>query len=315
MLREFYGPFATKLFGVAPGSLDAELARRRIGARSGVDVLRRARRRDVDAGTFFYPRDGFGQVVDALACAARAAGACIRTGAAVERLAPGPQHVDVTLADGTAVRAGQVWSTLPLPVLASVAGAPAPVRAAAGGLGYRSLVLAYLVVERPRWTEYDAHYFPGLDVAASRISEPKNYRSSADDPRNVTVLCAEIPCDAGDGLWCADADELGRLVARGAARAGLPPIPAAAVEVRRVERAYPVYRRGFERHFATVDGWASTLPGVLTFGRQGLFAHDNTHHALAMAWAAADALHDDGTTDERAWSEARDRFREHVVED
>ena len=30
--------------------------------------------------------------------------------------------------------------------------------------------------------EFDAHYFPEPDVASSRISEPKNYRDSADDP-------------------------------------------------------------------------------------------------------------------------------------
>ena len=64
--------------------------------------------------------------------------------------------------------------------------------------------------------------------------------------------------------------------------------------------AYPVYRVGYEAAFATVDEWASTLPRVLHFGRQGLFAHDNTHHALAMAWAAADAIGTDGLVDEHA---------------
>jgi protoporphyrinogen oxidase len=85
--------------------------------------------------------------------------------------------------------------------------------------------------------------------------------------------------------------------------------------VRRVERAYPVYRVGYAEHFSRVDAWADALPNVVTFGRQGLFAHDNTHHAFAMANAAVDALGKDGEFDARAWSEARGRFREHVVED
>jgi hypothetical protein len=46
-----------------------------------------------------------------------------------------------------------------------------------------------------------------------------------------------------------------------------------------------------------------------------LFAHDNTHHAFAMAWAAAGALRDDATIDPARWSDARGRFRDHVVED
>jgi protoporphyrinogen oxidase len=149
----------------------------------------------------------------------------------------------------------------------------------------------------------------------SRISEPKNYRTNPDDPAGVTVLCAELPCEFGDATWSAADDDLAVRVADGIGRVGLPAVDIVASVVRRVERAYPVYHVGFAEHFAPVDEWAEALPRVVTFGRQGLFAHDNTHHAFAMATAAVDALGDDGGFDERAWSDARDRFREHVVED
>jgi protoporphyrinogen oxidase len=86
-------------------------------------------------------------------------------------------------------------------------------------------------------------------------------------------------------------------------------------EVRRLAHAYPVYRVGYERHHERLDGWATSLERVVTFGRQGLFVHDNSHHAYAMAWAAADAVRDDGSFDRRAWTEARRRFAAHVVED
>jgi protoporphyrinogen oxidase len=318
MLHEFYGPFTTKLFGADPEHLDVELARRRVGARSGADVLRRTqplRRRDSDAGTFFSPRHGFGQLVDALAGAAVGAGAKLETSTAVERLVPHADHVEVHCGERRIVRAGSVWSTLPLPVLASLAGAPPPVLDAASALEYRALVLVYLVVPQPRWTEYDAHYFPGRDITMSRISEPKNYRDRAEDPADVTVLCAELPCSPGDAVWDAGAEELARLVEHGIARSGLPPVRPIDVEVRRIERAYPVYRVGYGACFDPVDAWASAVPNVVHFGRQALFAHDNTHHAFAMAWAAADALRADGSFDAVRWSGARDRFRDHVVED
>jgi hypothetical protein len=64
-----------------------------------------------------------------------------------------------------------------------------------------------------------------------------------------------------------------------------------------------------------LDDWAAAQPRLLTFGRLGLFVHDNTHHALAMAWAAADALRPDGSFDHAAWAVARGRFARHVVED
>ena len=79
--------------------------------------------------------------------------------------------------------------------------------------------------------------------------------------------------------------------------------------------AYPVYRVGFENDLAGVDNWARMLRRVVTFGRQGLFAHDNTHHALIMAYDAVDALRDDGRFDRYAWTAARQRFDRHVVED
>jgi hypothetical protein len=72
---------------------------------------------------------------------------------------------------------------------------------------------------------------------------------------------------------------------------------------------------GYERSYDIVDRWASEQRRLLTFGRQGLFVHDNSHHAYAMAWAAADALRPDGGFDESAWHAARARFSRHVVED
>ena len=79
--------------------------------------------------------------------------------------------------------------------------------------------------------------------------------------------------------------------------------------------AYPVYRRGSTASFAALDAWAAAEPRLLTFGRQGLFAHDNTHHALAMAWAAAAALARRRHFDRAAGPPPAERFAAHVVED
>ena len=99
------------------------------------------------------------------------------------------------------------------------------------------------------------------------------------------------------------------------ASAGIP-LPAApvAVRTRRLRQAYPIYLTGYEGPFDTLDSWASGLPRLLSFGRQGLFAHDNTHHALAMAYAAAECLDNSGF-DERRWAGHREIFRTPVVED
>lgn len=314
--RAFYDPYTTKLWGVPPAELSGELARRRVSASSPVDIARRLVRGARPEGrTFLYPRRGFGQVSEALAGDAVDGGADLRLGCAVERLSPGRDEVRITLADGPAITAGHVWSTAPLPLLASMIDPPVPDAAldAASRLEHRGLVLAYLVVDRGAYTTFDAHYFPALDNPLSRLSEPKRYRDG-DDPADVTVLCAEIPCTSGDATWNASAPELQALVEDALIGAGLPHPRSVAVEVRRLPRVYPVYRPGFERDLAGVEAWLASQSRLLTFGRQGLFVPDNTHHALAMGAAAA-ALRDDGTLDAGAWRSARDGFRSNVVED
>jgi protoporphyrinogen oxidase len=177
------------------------------------------------------------------------------------------------------------------------------------------MALVYLTLDRRPYTPFDAHYFPEPDVAFSRLSEPANYRDSVDDPAGRTVLCAEVPCTAGDETWALDDAALGELVADGLARVGLPGARSHRVHVERLARVYPLYRRGFERELDDVLAWARGLDRVVVFGRQGLFVPDNTHHALAMGAAAAGAVRSDGSFDRDAWTAALTSFRGHVVED
>jgi protoporphyrinogen oxidase len=136
------------------------------------------------------------------------------------------------------------------------------------------------------------------------------------EPAGRTVLCAEIPCARGDALWSASDADLADAVIAGLGRAGLPvQCPVLESAVRRLPAAYPVYRRGFEACFDAIDGWLAKRDGLLSFGRQGLYAHDNTHHALFMAQAAVACLGDDGRFDRARWADFRRVFDTHVVED
>jgi protoporphyrinogen oxidase len=315
--RTFYGPYARKLWGVDGADLAGEVARRRIAAASPSAIVRKLLR-SADAGkrTFLYPRRGFGQLSEALADAATAAGADLRLGSGVVSIGPRGDGVQLVLSDGSRLDVGAVWSTAPIASLASlVEDAPVDVVAAAGRLRHRAMVLLYLVVDAPRWTPFDAHYLPDAAVVATRLSEPKGYRDSADDPSDRTVLCVEVPCEVGDDVWCAEPDGLAARVVDELAAAGLPPIPLVGAEVRRVPRLYPVYTHGYERDLALVEAWVDELRGVLTFGRQGLFVADNTHHVLAMAHDLAACVDERGAVDRRRWADARERFRGFVVED
>jgi protoporphyrinogen oxidase len=132
----------------------------------------------------------------------------------------------------------------------------------------------------------------------------------------VTILCAELPCDPQDELWQLSDDELGAKLCEWLAGVGLPvTAKVRRTETRRLGYAYPVYDRGFEHQLKVLDEWAEKMEGLLTFGRQGLFAHDNTHHALAMADAAVDCLNADRSFNLEKWRDYRKVFETHVVED
>lgn len=319
LYEQLYAPYARKLWGLDGERIDAEQARRRVAADTPVKIAARMlrRRRDGPGRWFYYPRRGFGQLAEALADAAVAAGADLRLGAEVDRVEVTGDQVAVSTAGGWRGSAGHLFSTVPLPVLARIC-APAPgpeVVAAAERLRFRAMVLVYLVHEGARpWTEFDAHYLPGPGTPVARVSEPANYRDSALDPPDRTVLCAEIPCEVGDGVWTATDGALAGLVTEALAGHGLPPVRLGQTQVRRLPKVYPVYECGYSAYLSGLDAWAERLPRVTTFGRLGLFAHDNTHHAMVMAYDAVAALAGGGW-DAAAWAAARERFTRHVVED
>lgn len=316
--REFYGPYARKLYGVDADRLDRELARRRVSATGAGEVLRRVMRAARPQGrSFLYPRRGYGQLSEALADVATEAGADLRLGTRVLGLRPAGDAVSVHL-DGETLDADAVLTTMPVPALAAAVDPhpPAAVAAALDRCRTRAVVLAYLVVGRDRFTPFDAHYFPGPETVVSRLSEPKNYRDG-DDPQGRSVLCAEIPCWPGDGLWQCSEDRIGELVAEDLARAGLRVPELEGVEVRRLPAVYPVYETSTMSARATVDGWLRSLvpARIVSLGRHGLGVLDNLHHVLAMGEAAAQTLGPDGAVDPVVWDRSLDDFASHVVED
>ncbi|MFT7620796.1 MAG: protoporphyrinogen oxidase, partial [Planctomycetota bacterium] len=185
---------------------------------------------------------------------------------------------------------------------------------AAKDISYRAMILVYLELEDDQFTEFDAHYFPESDLLLTRLSETKNYAVRS-EPKGRTVICAEVPCMVDDETWNSSDEVLGKRIEEDLKRCELTvTCNIADVWTRRLPQAYPLYPIGYEEPFETLDSWVATLPNFLSYGRQGLFAHDNTHHALFMAYSAANCLKD-GVFDLEEWAKYREIFSHHVVED
>jgi protoporphyrinogen oxidase len=321
MCHHFYFPYARKLWGREPEVLSGIQARKRVTAGSFGKLVKRLIK-PVGGGKYYYMRQGYGQISRAYAAHAASSGAEIALGwgaARVERSTDPNYTWTVTAEHGTqrrTIQADHIWSTIPITLLAKITH-PAPearVLGAAQDISFRAMVLVYVQLPVQQYTTTDAHYFPESNVRVTRLSEPKNYFRLT-EPKGTTVLCAEYPCTVGDEIWSASDDELAALVAKDTATAGIPlPAPPIDVHVRRLSQAYPIYLNGYEKPLGVLDDWAASQPNLLVYGRQGLFAHDNTHHALYMAYSAVNCLTPQGF-DLARWAEYRETFKSHVVED
>jgi protoporphyrinogen oxidase len=325
--HDFYFPYARKIWGLNPEELSVTQAYRRVSNNSLSKMTKKVLSavpgfKPVGSSVFYYPRKGYGQISQAYSQSAQESGAEIILGSQVN-------SVEMNSVDGShivsyerdeltqSVKADYIWSTIPITALIRIMSPKPPeeLLEAAQNIDYRAMILIYLVLEQDRFSEYDAHYFPELEIPISRLSEPKNYSNSA-EPKEFTVLCAELPCATDDPEWEMTDSQLSELVHDALRKSGIPiQSPIKETVVKRLRYAYPMYRQGYEMHFDQLDEWTSQIDGLLTFGRQGLFAHDNTHHALFMAYSAVSCLDQQGRFDKQRWQEFRRVFETHVVED
>ena len=313
---EFYSPYAKKLWGIPANEIDSELARRRVSATSPLAIFQKLLKSSTPTGrTFLYPRNGYGQIVASLTEAAVSAGASIQLNQEVKNIFLNDGRCSIEHSSGVS-EAEFTWSTAPLTLLPKMI-SPAPsqqIFEAAESLRIRAMVLVYLVLDQPQFTTYDAHYLPGLETKMTRLSEPKNYRDGP-DPRDTTVLCAEIPCWPQDEIWSMTDDQLGEMVLDDIERLGLPKPRHVQTEVCRLPSVYPIFEKSTNEKRAELLSWGNSLEGLSTFGRQGLAVPDNLHHTLIMGWEAAASLDDDGRLNQTNWRESLKGFESHVVED
>jgi protoporphyrinogen oxidase len=229
----------------------------------------------------------------------------------------GQEESSVPNSSPSEIRTDFVLSTIPITALAGLLRPEAPdeIRKACDQLRYRGMILFYIILNTDRFTPYDAHYFPEEGVIFSRISEPKNYSESA-EPQGLTGLCVEIPCNVGDSLWASQEEQMSDRVLEDMRRVGLPvDSRIKSTFMRRLSSVYPIYDKNFGSSISALDDYISRIPRLVSLGRQGLFAHDNTHHTMEMAYRANDCLDSALTWNAEKWKRYREEFKSHVVED
>ncbi|HYC77833.1 MAG TPA: FAD-dependent oxidoreductase [Planctomycetota bacterium] len=300
----FFGVYTAKTWGIPCTRISADWAAQRISLLSLWDTVKKTFFRPKHENTprtlvskFFYPkRGGIGTLCrryqeelekkgNRVFVKTKVLSVKVENGRCVGAEVEGPEGRRFIAADST-------MSTVSCTDLARMMSPAAPpeVIEAANRLKHRSMVFVYLVLDRPKLTDDHWIYLPEGDITLHRLSEYKNF-SPYSAPPDKTLICAEITCDYGDARWNQSDETLRDVTAKDLVKIGLIRKEEILMTFSRRERyAYPLYDLDYKPNKDRVLAYLSSIPGLDTTGRQGLFKYNNMDHSIGMGLAAAENL-------------------------
>ncbi|MBI3087436.1 MAG: FAD-dependent oxidoreductase [Candidatus Omnitrophica bacterium] len=295
-----FGIYSERVWGLPTSRISSRQAQR-VAKLNLTELLLRTLGLKVDPATYFkhylYPRGGIGLLYERMAKRLEEQGGEVRLGAEVRRIVREGQRITRVVyrqeGEDRGLECAGVVSTLPLPLVARLfePGLDAEIQARASRLRYRGVQFCYLVVNRPRVTDYHWCYLLDANYRCNRVSEQKNV-SEEMLPDGKTVLLFELTCTKGDAVWNASEQELFELVRQDLRSAKLLPDESAVERffARRVEYAYPVYEMGFEENLFFVLEALHGLENFLSLGRHGLFLNNSMDDNVLLALKATEFL-------------------------
>ncbi|MEW5722768.1 MAG: FAD-dependent oxidoreductase [Thermodesulfobacteriota bacterium] len=308
-LREFavsrYGPtvagrfllnYSEKLWGLPAEALLPEVAGERMKGLTLGSFFResllgsRGLTRHLE-GLFYYPTGGIEAIPRRLAESCGTEN--LRPGAKITRVFHARGRIEaVEINQGETAGAELVVSSLPLGSLIQVL-EPAPPREvseAARALKYRGLVLAAVMLDRPRVTPNASVYFPEPEFRFTRVTEPRN-RCPSMAPEGKTSLVAEIPADPGSVSWDApDGELIEGVIADLGGLGWLKKSQVLDACVVRLPCAYPVLSRGTGVMVEKITAWLAGLDNLFLTGRAGLHRYTHIHDLLGFGRRIAAGL-------------------------
>lgn len=278
--------YSEKLWGAPSDLLSTAVCGKRLsglGLRSlMIEAIlgRRANTRHLD-GAFYYPRQGFGTIVERMAeaCGSKS----IHVNSPVLHITHADDRIEaVHFARGHRVPVDEVVSSLPLGLMLQLMhpAPPASILDAARQLRFRNVVLVALFLNKEQITPNGSVYFPDPSVPFTRVYEPRN-RSAEMAPPGKTSLVAELPCQPGDAVWNAGDSDLRALVAeqfRSIGWIGARDIIGGAIH--RIRHAYPILELGYEDRLLPIMGYLGRFHNLRLAGRNGCFVYSHLHDML-----------------------------------
>ncbi len=295
--------YSEKLWGLPADQLSPDVATRRLQGMTLTslffEVLFPKRKTTHIDGSFLYPRDGYGHIVETLAAAIPQAS--VRTEHDIVRLECDRNRIRrIHFAEQRHVDPdSRLVSTLPLTLTVKFLGDQVAdeVREAVSGLRFRHVRLFFLRLAQPKVSDNASIYIPDPKMCVTRMYEPRN-RSPKMAPPGETSLVVEVPCFADDPIYATTTEDLAARVIAELDSIGI--ISAAKVLEWRhhfLPNAYPVYSLNYAARVSQVIEALSAISNLDLIGRGGQFFYSHLHDQLRFGKDYVASLPD--TSEER----------------
>lgn len=276
LYKLFFRDYTKKVWGISCENISKELVDIRLQRVSLMRVIKHAFIKDGNVKSFtdrlLYPKDGIGKISESLS-----KGLDIRLNDEVTSLICSNGRIEKAIVNNSEeFDCKNIVSTMPITKLIDFFNAPVDIKKAAGDLKYRSLICAFLTLNRENYTNNHWIYLPGKHISG-RLHEPKNWSPNM-APENKTGICAEIFCSKDDDIWKMTDTEIAHQVVR-----ELPLLEKFEIEnhfVTRVEYAYPVYDINYRKNIGKVKSYLSSYKNLFLLGRSGSFRYINMDTCL-----------------------------------
>jgi protoporphyrinogen oxidase len=307
--RIFFTEYTEKTWGLPATQVSSAWAKQRISLLSLGDTIKRTifKPRDIPRTLitdFIYPKvGGIGELSRCYARKIEEFGGRVLVATPVVRLYRDGQRVTAVEyqleGEKRVVEPDDLVSTIPITGLLQCLEPKPPqeVRLAAKNLGYVSIIFIYLKLSKPQVSPDSWIYLPQKTLRVHRISEFKNF-SKLCAPPDQTLVCAEIACTPGEGLWRATPEELRDIAVDDLYRVGLIRREEVLSSfVKRVWHAYPLYDLDYEKNLKPIMDFVHGLENLRSSGRQGLYRYSNMDQSIEMGRRAAHATLQVGDAD------------------
>lgn len=283
---QFLLHYTEKLWGRPAHQLATEISGARL---KGLDIwtflqetfggkARKTRHLD---GRFYYPRQGIGQLMQAVVehCGA----AHFRTNTRITQLHHTNGQVDsITINDQETVVTGTVVSTLPLNLVPKLLSPPASngILQVASDISFRHLLLVVVLLNKPQVTPHATLYFTTPGWEFTRVVEPRN-RSAYMSKVGTTSLVAEVPIDSlrPDSLPAMQQRVLAQLISTGLIETG----DVIDVTSQFIPNAYPILETSAANKRQQLYEYLKGFGNLHLVGRNASFSYTHIHDQFMAA--------------------------------